>query len=81
LKLEQENRNHLSVHLARVGSVIPKNNKALHVVGVLTSPFYPAIGVDTFGAAMIYGIIHGDAEQTVSHEELVKRGKLALSEI
>jgi len=63
------------MHFARVGSVIPNNSLALKVIAKLANVWYPAIPVDDFAAAMLNGVLLGDAEQIVTHEELRVRGR------
>ncbi|KAF4615627.1 hypothetical protein G7Y89_g15280 [Cudoniella acicularis] len=85
------NENVFEATFARVGSVIPRNNIVMAVLGVLTNPLYPAIGVEEFAAALIDVAVSEqgrrkvdvgkvtDDEGVILHEEMKRRGKEILS--
>lgn len=54
------------------------NTIAMKILGALTNPLYPAIGVEIFAAAMVDGAVKGEGEVIVEHGELVRRGEEAL---
>ena len=59
--------------------MVPKNSLALKLLGAITNPFYPAIGVDIFAAGMVDAAVRGTGEVIVEHEELKRMGESALS--
>jgi hypothetical protein len=74
MRLERENPNTFGAFLAQAGSVVPKNNKALLALAVLTQPLNPYIMVDELAAAMIDIALNGGETQTLSNADLVLRG-------
>lgn len=78
MQLERENSETFAAFLAQVGSVVPKNNKGLLAVAVLTQPLNPYIIVDELAAAMIDIAVNGAETQTISNADLVARGKSLL---
>jgi hypothetical protein len=78
IDLERENPTTFAAFLAQVGSVVPKNNKALLVVAMLTQPLNPYIMVDELAAAIIDIAVNGGEGQTLANADLVARGKALL---
>lgn len=78
MQLERENPESFAAFLAQVGSVVPKNNKALLSVAVLTQPLYPYIMVDELAAAMVDVAVNGAPSQALSNATLVAQGRSLL---
>ncbi|KFY79032.1 hypothetical protein V499_01928 [Pseudogymnoascus sp. VKM F-103] len=75
IDLAERNPDSFEVFLARVGSVIPKGNGMLAIIGPLTASIQPIIGIDELAVSMVDVVLNGAETQLVSHEELVARGK------
>ena len=78
MRLEREHPDTFAAFLAQVGSVVPKNNKGLVAVALLTKPLYPYIMVDELAAAMIDIALDGGKTQTLTNADLVSQGRLLL---
>lgn len=79
IALENENKGALKAFLARPGSVIPSDSWALSVLGLLSAPIYPTLGVKELAAAMIELAVAGGEQQIVMHKKLKERGRALLA--
>ncbi|KFY28215.1 hypothetical protein V493_03047 [Pseudogymnoascus sp. VKM F-4281 (FW-2241)] len=77
IDLAERNPDSFEVFLARVGSVIPKDNFTLSIIGPLTSGIQPIIRDDELAIAMVDIALNGAKTEFVSHEELVTRGRMS----
>ncbi|OBT57008.1 hypothetical protein VE04_03119 [Pseudogymnoascus sp. 24MN13] len=80
IDLAERNPDSFEVFLARVGSVIPKDNYTLSIIGSLTAGIQPIIGADELAVAMVDIALNGAETELVLHEELVARGKVSASD-
>lgn len=78
IDLAERNPDSFEVYLARVGSVIPKGDCTLSIIGPLTAGIQPIIGSDELAVAMVDIALNGAETELVSHEQLVARGKLSV---
>ncbi|KFY84606.1 hypothetical protein V500_09170 [Pseudogymnoascus sp. VKM F-4518 (FW-2643)] len=77
IDLAERNPDSFEVFLARVGTVIPKGDCTLSIIGPLTAGIQPIIGADELAVAMVDIALNGAETELVLHEELVARGKLS----
>lgn len=77
IDLAERNPDSFEVFLASVGTVIPKDNCTLSIIGPLTAGIQPIIGADELAVAMMDIALNGAETELVLHEELVARGKVS----
>ncbi|KFY00096.1 hypothetical protein V490_01474 [Pseudogymnoascus sp. VKM F-3557] len=78
IDLAERNRGSIEVYLARVGSVIPKGDSILSIIGPLTAGIQPIISSDELAVAMVDIALNGAETELVLHEELVARGRVSV---
>lgn len=78
IRLERKNPGAFAAFLAQVGSVVPKANKGLLAMAVLTKPLNPYIMVDELAAVLIDIALNGGETQTLTNADLVVRGRSLL---
>lgn len=77
IDLAERNRDSFEIFLARVGTVIPKGDRALSIIGPLTTGIQPIIGADELAVAMVDIALNGAETELITHEELVARGEVS----